>query len=99
MDPDFSPTLLLQQLEGLAVRLGVEVRYENLADDELTFHSGGCRVLDRTLIIIDKNRPLPERARLLARELSRYDLEDFYLLPRVREFLQASSLEKNLPHR
>jgi hypothetical protein len=99
MDSEFSETLLLQQLEGLAVRLGIEVRYENLADDELTIHGGGCRILDQTLIIIDKNQPPAGKARLLARELSRCDLEDFYLLPRVRDFIQASSREKNLPQR
>ena len=99
MDPDFPDSFLLQQLEGLAARMKVDVRYESLSDEEFTIHSGGCKVLDRTLILIDKNQPLAERARLLALELSRYDLEDFYLLPRVREFIQASSREKNLPQR
>ncbi len=97
MDPDFPNSFLLQELEGVALKLDIEIRYENLADDEITIQSGGCRVLDRTLILIDKNQPLAVRARLLARELSRFDLEDFYLLPRVREFIQASSREKNLP--
>jgi len=99
MDPSLPDSFLLQQLENLAARLEIDVRYESLADEEFTIHSGGCKVLDRTLIIIDKNQPLAERARLLALELSRYDLEDFYLLPRVREFIQASSREKNLPQR
>ncbi len=97
MEPDFPDSFLLQELEGVALKLEIEVRYENLADDEITIQSGGCRVLDRTLILIDKNQPVAVRARLLARELCRYDLEDFYLLPRVREFIQASSREKNLP--
>jgi hypothetical protein len=99
MDPGLPDSFLLQELESLAARLEIDVRYESLADDELTIHSGGCKVLDRKLIIIDKNQPIAERALLLARELSRYDLEDFYLLPRVREFIQASSREKNLPQR
>jgi hypothetical protein len=99
MDPDFPDSFLLQQLEGLAARMKIDVRYESLSDEEFTIHSGGCKVLDRTLILIDKNQPLAERARLLALELSRYDLEDFYLLPRVREFIQASFREKNLPQR
>jgi hypothetical protein len=99
MDPDFPDSFLLQQLEGLAARMKIDVRYESLSDEEFTIHSGGCKVLDRTLILIDKNQPLAERARLLALELSRYDLEDFYLLPRVREYIQASSREKNLPQR
>jgi hypothetical protein len=99
MDPGLPDSILLQELESLAARLEIDVRYESLADDELTIHSGGCKVLDRNLIIIDKNQPTAERAHLLARELSRYELEDLYLLPRVREFIQASSREKNLPQR
>ena len=99
MDQEFSDSLLLQHLEGLAAQLEIEVRYENLADDEVTVHSGSCKLLDRDLVLIDLQQPLLERARLLARELSRYDLENFYILPRVREFIQASSREKNLPQR
>jgi hypothetical protein len=99
MDHEFSDSLLLQHLEGLAAQLEIEVRYEVLADDEVTIHSGGCKLLDRNLILIDRQQPLAERARLLARELSRYDLENFYILPRVRDFIQASSREKNLPQR
>ena len=99
MDQELSDSLLLQHLETLAARLEIDVRYENLADDEVTIHSGGCRVQNRNLILIDRHRPLAERARLLARELSRYDLEAFYVLPRVRDFIQASSREKNLPQR
>ena len=99
MNPSLPDSFLLQELESLAARLEIDVRYESLADEEFTIHSGGCKVLDRKLVIIDKNQPPAERARLLARELSRYELEDFYLLPRVREFIQASSREKNLPQR
>jgi hypothetical protein len=99
MDHEFSESLLLQHLEGLAVQLGIEVRYENLADDEVTIHSGSCKLLDRNLILLDRQQPPAECARILARELSRYDLENLYLLPRVREFIQTSSREKNLPQR
>jgi len=99
MDDGFSDTALLQHLETLAAQLEIEVRYENLADDEVTIHSGGCKLQNRNLILIDLQQPLVERARLLARELSRYDLENFYILPRVRDFIQASSREKNLPQR
>lgn len=99
MDQEFSASLLLQHLEGLAARLEIEVRYEKLADDEVTIHSGGCRLLGRSLILIDRQQPPGECARILARELSRYDLENLYILPRVREFIQTSSREKNLPQR
>jgi hypothetical protein len=98
---DLPQTSLLQHLEGAAAQLGIEVRYEILADDEFSIHSGGCKLLGRNLILIHRHLAPLERARILARELSKYDLEDLYLLPRVREFilLQARSREKNLPHK
>jgi hypothetical protein len=99
MDQEFSDSLLLQHLETLAAQLEIEVRYEDLADDEVTIHSGGCKLQNRNLILIDRHRTLAGRARLLACELSRYDLENFYIPPRVRDFIQASSREKNLPQR
>jgi len=91
---------LIQHLQNLALQLEIEVRYENLADEEISIHSGGCKALGRKIIIIDRLRCSPEeQAQILAREVSRYDLEDFYILPRVREFiaLHAFPREKNRP--
>lgn len=101
MSFNLSDASLLEHLEGIALSLGIEVRYESLADEEVSLQSGGCRLLERRLIIIDTCSSLPVRARILARELSSYDLEDLYILPRVREFidLQALPREKNLPQR
>ena len=101
MDDNFSETSLLQHLETLALQLEIEVRYENLTDEEIPIHSGGCKLSGRNLIMIDLHLPFIERAHILARELSRYDLESLYILPRVREFilLQKSAGEKNLPPR
>jgi hypothetical protein len=87
MDQNFSDTSLLQHLETLALQLNIEVRYENLSDEEISIHSGGCKLSGRSLILIDLHLPLMERARILARELSKYDLESLYVLPRVREFI------------
>lgn len=99
MDHELSGTTLLQQLENIAAQLAIEVRYESLADEEISVHSGGCRFQDRNLIIIDNRRSAGERAQILARELSRFDLEDLYLLPRVRDFilLQSPPREKKRP--
>ena len=101
MSQEIPAPLLLQHLEGLAAQMEIEVRYESLADEEISIHSGGCKLVGRSLILIDLHLPPFERARILARELSKYELEDFYLLPLVREFIlhQALRHEKNLPHK
>ena len=85
MDQNSSDTSLLQHLEALALQLNIDVRYENLTDEEVPIHSGGCKLFGQSLIIIDLRLPFLERARILASELSRYDLESLYVLPRVRE--------------
>ncbi|MBI4496099.1 MAG: hypothetical protein HY697_04100 [Deltaproteobacteria bacterium] len=90
--PLISNPLLVQHLEAIAARLEVEVRYEDLADDEIAVQSGGCRLLGRSLIIIDRRCPPDQRARILARELSRYDLDSLYILPQIREFILLQSL-------
>ncbi len=99
MKNNFSAHFLLQELENLACQLGIEVHYENLSDEELSLHSGACKLFGRSLIIIDARCPIFVKAQLLARELGKYDLENFYIVPRVREYiaLHSSGLEKNLP--
>jgi hypothetical protein len=101
MVDSLSETSLLQHLENLAARMEIDVRYESLADEEISVRSGGCKLSGRRIIFIDLHLTPAEKARVLARELSRCDLENFYLLPLVREFIlrQGSSPEKNLPQR
>ncbi len=98
MSEDFRDASLFQHLEGIAGQLDIEVRCETLSDEELSIHSGGCKLMGRNLIVIDSRCSLSERARILARELSKYDMENLFILPRVRDFilLQALSREKNL---
>ena len=99
MSFDLADTVLLQHLEDLAAQLGIEVRYEDLADEELSIQSGGCKALGRNLILIERLRPPRERAQILARELSHLDLEELYILPRVRDFIDLQTLprEKKRP--
>ncbi len=98
---DLPDTSMLQYLESIAGQLEIIVRYENLSDDEISVQSGGCRLLEHNLVIIDSRYPTDERARILARELAKFPLEDLFILPRVREFIFLQSLlrEKNLPQR
>ncbi len=101
MDHSLADVFLLQELEKVAGQLGITVRYDNLADEEISIHSGACRVRGRTLIIIDAGLSFPVRASLLGRELSLHNLDELYILPRIREFigLQSPPPEKNLPQR
>ena len=82
---------LLEQLEQLAARLGVEVRYEYLGerDDGPSFRSGTCRVRGEPVVIIDRYRSPVERCRLLLCELQTYDLSKVFVSPAVRRLLDG----------
>lgn len=98
---DSEEWMILRDLERIAAELRIEVRYESLADEELSIHSGGCKALGRHIILIDSAQPTRQRASILARELSRFDLEDIYVLPRVRDFIsrQREPREKSRSQR
>lgn len=78
--------LLLQELETLAVQLGVEVRYE-----ELESQGGLCRYRGRLCLIASRHLSVAGRIRLFSRELSRLSLEGVFLRPSVRELLENQS--------
>jgi hypothetical protein len=80
---------ILQQLEELAERLGVRVLYENLEYEEIVVRSGTCTVRGSLLAIIDQRLPPSDRIRLLADCLARFDLSTIYLVPAVRELIEA----------
>jgi hypothetical protein len=77
-------SLLLQELEELAERLGWEIRYE-----KGDFHSNSCQKDNQRLIIIQKGASEGERATHLARILGQEELDSVFLLPRVRDFLDS----------
>jgi len=80
---------LLQELEKLAERLDISVRYENGE-----FRGGLCRVKDEQVIIIHKKIGDERKISILARELGKFDLGSLYILPKVRELLLSTSEEK-----
>ncbi len=74
---------MLEQLEMLAQKLSIKVRYERCKS-----RGGICRVKDELMIIIRKTLTIPEKVEILGRSLSGLPLEDTYLIPEIREFLE-----------
>lgn len=74
---------LLENLEDLAERLGIEVRYEPTDG-----RSGSGVVRGEKVAIIDSEQPLRARADSLARILAAEDHEHVYLPPVVRALLE-----------
>lgn len=75
---------ILQELETLAERLSVEVRY-----DDLEGRGGLCRYGGKWHLIISRSLSAEERIEVLARELVRFPLDNVFVLPRIRAIIEA----------
>jgi hypothetical protein len=79
----------LSQLEELAERLGITVRYESLRAEGFVHTGGYCRVKGRDFVIVHKKATVREKIHILAEALKRHDLGQLYILPSLRELLDV----------
>lgn len=82
----------LQAFETLAQTLGVKVRY-----DKGDFKSALCRVENENLIIIQKDIPTAKKIQVFASEFSKFDLENIYIVPALRNILQNKTSPEEVP--
>ncbi|MBI2962895.1 MAG: hypothetical protein HYY35_04010 [Deltaproteobacteria bacterium] len=79
---------ILEELKGVAARLGLEVREERLLREiGYRVQSGTCRVRDRNILFLDREIPPTARMEVLLEELARRDLRDVYVSPELRRIL------------
>jgi hypothetical protein len=76
---------IMKALEEVAERLSVQIHYEEMKAFEFRVQDGSCTVKGEPSIYIDRKRPLKEKISVLARELKKFDLEDIYVPPLLRE--------------
>ena len=82
--------IILHQLEELAGRLGITVRYESGSSEEY-FGSGGlCRLKGNYVLIIHTQAPGQEKIRLFLETLKRFPLDHVYIKPALRKLLENS---------
>lgn len=81
------PDQLYQALKELAEKLGIPVTERSFQHAGMTIRSGLCKVRGKYVFIMDKHIPLHKKNQELAACLSQLPLEDIYLVPAVREFL------------
>lgn len=84
------PEKTYQYLANLAEKIGISIRYDDLTDPELPATSGLCIVQGRYFYIMDSSKSLPEKIRLLSQCLCRMDLDGIYVLPAIRQLLEAA---------
>ena len=82
---------LFGHFEKLADQLTVTI-LEGKGD----FEGGYCTVNEDQFVVLNKTRPLEQRLRVLARSLSGMGLDEQYMLPALREFIEDNRLEASL---
>ena len=81
---------VLEYLEDLALRLGVEIVYEKLGEEEFSVKGGLCKVKGTYKIFMDQSVTIEGQIKILASALSSFDTEEVYILPFIREILDKA---------
>jgi hypothetical protein len=74
---------ILSELELLADKCGISVRYE-----KGDFDGGYCVLKSERLIVINKRLPTVRRASVLAQGLAEVGINEIYLVPAVRTYIE-----------
>jgi len=84
-----APEDMLRELERLARRMGVEVRFEEL-DPRASRRGGVCKLRGSALVLIDSRAATLDKVGVLCEALSRFDVEAVYVPPLLRARLERA---------
>ena len=84
------PKQVLEYLEELAERLGIEIVYEKLGEDEFSISGGLCKINETYKIYIDRSKKQEDQIATLARALSSFNTDEVYLFPYIRDILEKA---------
>lgn len=85
---------LYQDLKAAAEKLDISVAEKSFKNVGFKVKSGLCTVRGKKIYVIDKNKSLNEKIELLGGCLARMPHERIYLVPFVREVLEAIKSQK-----
>ena len=77
---------ILEKLEELLARLEID-----LVREPGEFSGGLCRIGGESRFILNRALPLPQQIGILCRDLATVDLSRVYVLPMLREMIQAAA--------
>jgi hypothetical protein len=81
---------VIEYLEDLAERLGVEIVYQKLGEEEFSVKGGLCKINGTFKIFIDRTKSLEDQITIVAQGLSSFDTEEVYLFPYIRDVLEKA---------
>lgn len=74
---------IIQDLKSVASQLGAGVRFE-----KGDFKGGYCLLKESKVIVINKNANLQRKAMILSAALKELGVDDIYLNPKLREWIE-----------
>jgi len=80
---------IIDQLEELAERFGIQIRYEPIKQDEdlVRVVGGLCLLRGEYVLIIDSKAAMGDKIRTFAEALRHFGLDQIYIKPALRELL------------
>ena len=79
---------IYQELKNVSEKLGVTVVEKSFKNAGMNVKSGFCKVKNEKIFIIDKNKKLAKKVKIIASFLSTLKHEDIYLIPIIRETIE-----------
>ena len=83
---------LLIQLEELAGRLNIQIKYESKNNEDPSTFGGFCRIKDQPITIVHSKASIGRKIEILTEALRRFDIDELYLLPALREHLKKEDI-------
>jgi len=80
---------MVDYLAELSERLGIEVRWEGLIGD-----GGICELRGRRFLFVDRSNSIDTQRDVMVTALADEPIDDVYILPEVRQRLEAARAEK-----
>ncbi len=83
------PVEVLRELEKLAARLGIDVRFDSLDARVIEKRGGLCVLRGKSVIVIDSTLPLLDKIGVLSEALAMFDLEAIFVPPVLRARIEG----------
>ncbi|MFL3005890.1 MAG: hypothetical protein ACJZ1R_06965 [Candidatus Neomarinimicrobiota bacterium] len=74
------------EFENLAEKLGLRV-IKGKGD----FQGGSCIIKDEKVIVVNKNKPIEQKLKILASCFNKIDLNGIYIVPALRAYIEDSN--------
>ena len=83
---------IIDHLEELAERFGIQIRYEVIKQDEDSINvvGGLCVLKGEYVLIINSKATTKDRIKTLAMAVKHFDLDQIYISPALRELLDRT---------